>query len=124
MALQDVQGGFQILDPLGNELVVGSRVVYGCPDPHERNTPRYLATVYEITDPDGDYDDELGRGVAINPYVLVRWDDGETDRLGTSFNWHESGMYGDPLVYDCDDLELYDGTRWIQAWLRFHGSRA
>lgn len=122
MALQDVKGGFEILDFNGHEIQVGSVCVYGCPEPHERNTARYLVTVEEITDPDGDYDDELGRGVAINPYVKVRFHDGDEDQIGTSFNWNKSGMYGDPLVYDCDDLELYDGTRWIKAFLRFHTS--
>lgn len=56
----------RILDGLGNDLEVGSRVrLYGWkPERDERDS--FHGVVLEISDPDGDVDDE-GRGVSNLP---------------------------------------------------------
>jgi hypothetical protein len=93
-----------IQDERGNEIVVGSRCVYGCP-PEDLPVLRYLVTVTEITDSDCDYDDELGRAVEYGPFVKIRFDTGEEDSLHASFDWHASDHYD--RVYTVADIELY-----------------
>jgi hypothetical protein len=92
-----------IQDELGNDIVVGSRCVYGCPEPEE--VANCLVTVFEITDSDCDYDDELGRAVEYGPYVKIRFDTGEEDSLHASFDWHASDHYD--RVYTVADIELH-----------------
>ena len=86
----------------GNPLTVGSQVIFG-DDPIQRGV------VTEITDPDGDVDDE-GRTVNIPPYVTVTFPDGGTERVRSYLNAEMTwGFYPDgPDVWTfaCDDLEL------------------
>src|SRR5262245_23785089 len=93
----------EIRDELGNKIEVGSRVVYGIPTPEELSN--CLCTVYEITEVDADYDDELGRAVAYGPCVKIRFDTGEEDQIQASFDFHESDHY--EHVYTVADIELY-----------------
>ena len=63
-----------VYDSKGTELKVGMRVItYPIPP-----LTTYYGTITEITDIDGDYDDELGRAVLIPPYVTVKWDKNDT----------------------------------------------
>jgi|SRR5262245_4737423 len=90
-------------DEYGSEIKVGTRCIYGCPDEAERFTPRYLVTVFEITEPDGDVDD-YGRSIFIPPRVRIRFDDtGEEDSIQASHNYHESDW--DTMVFDVSDLQ-------------------
>jgi hypothetical protein len=92
---------YRVLDALGNVVSVGSRVLYA---------DESLGTVLAISDPDADYDDELGRGVFYPPKVTVRLDDGEQDAVSTyrstQITWAD---YPDgPAIEDftCDDIEV------------------
>lgn len=66
---------------------IGTRVRYfdyGPQHPDWGKDSQYIGTVIDLGEFDGDYDDELGRGVLINPRVTVRFDDGSEQRYPTS----------------------------------------
>ncbi len=86
-----------ILDSNGTTLKVGMRVL----DEHGDED----GTITELTDPDGDYDDNLGRAVAYGPYVHVKYDDGETDRFTAT--WNATGPWDDDRDdFTCDDVTV------------------
>ncbi len=98
-----------VKDWRGSPLSVGAHVLYGAQDPGD-GTGANHGVITAISDPDGDYDDELGRGVLIPPRVTVRFDDGSTDTADTHYDgppitW---SMYpdGPPSIWTADDLEL------------------
>jgi len=86
-----------VVDFKGTAIVVGSHVKWG-----EEPIP---AVVYEITDMDADYDDELQRGVMYPPKVKVRFEDGMTEEITTYYSGIPSPDDGD-LHFTCDDLEV------------------
>jgi len=93
----------EIRDELGNLIVVGSRCVYGLPEPDEISDS--LCTVVEITESDADYDDELGRAVMYGPYVKIRFDSGEEERLTAILDYAQSSW--EYPVFTVADIELY-----------------
>jgi hypothetical protein len=75
-----------ILDPNGKEVKVGSKVRYI--DAEDPTTEP--AEVIEITDWDGDVDDDTGQPITLVPRVRVRYPDGEVELWRTSgwkFEW-------------------------------------
>jgi len=69
----------RIVDHKGDEIKVGTKVAYGV-----NENDSYIATVTKISDPDGDYDDELERSVEIPPFVTIEFDDGDKDIVTTT----------------------------------------
>lgn len=69
-------------------ITVGTRVRYYDYDPEHPDwgskDAHYIGTVTDLGEFDGDYDDELERGVFINPRVTVRFDDGTEQQYATS----------------------------------------
>jgi hypothetical protein len=87
-----------VFDVNGVKLAVGMRVAVDLDDPTS------FGLVEEISDPDGDVNDE-GRGIAINPSVSVRFDDGSEDSFTTW--WTATGPWDDMgAPYRCDDVEV------------------
>ena len=86
-----------VLDGKGATIAVGSRVRAGVPDVDD------LGTVTQITDVDGDVDDE-GRSVAYLPQVHVRFDDGVEDSFGSY--WSATGPWDEDAPFVCDDVEV------------------
>jgi hypothetical protein len=81
----------------GRLIDVGTRVRYYDYDPHHpdwsrSNDDRYIGTVVEITDWDGDCDDE-GRSISIPPDVVVEFSDGSRESYGTC-DWQYPHSYG------------------------------
>jgi hypothetical protein len=98
--MTDAVRGYSVEDYLGSRLEVGSRIA-----------PTYNADtgmkwpggyVVEITDPDGDVDDE-GRSIAINPRITVLFDDGDQDSFTTWLKVY-GYQYHDPAVFQTDEL--------------------
>jgi hypothetical protein len=87
-----------VVDFKGTEVVVGSKVKWGADD--------ILATVYEITDMDADYDDELQRGVMYPPKIKLRFDDDGTEEVGGTFYSGIPSPDDQDLHFTCDDLEV------------------
>jgi hypothetical protein len=81
----------------GQRIVVGSRVTADDDGP--------IATVTEITDPDGDVDDE-GRSYGIPPYVRVYFDGGGK---GSFRSTSTAQFYDEDPSYECDELEVVQG---------------
>jgi hypothetical protein len=77
------------------EILIGSRVEMewlaeeNLLPPYSETTAKLIlentGTVIRVTDHDGDYSDELERGVHIPPTVIVKFDDGSEGRLNTQF---------------------------------------
>ena len=88
---------FEVTDRNGRRVRVGDRVTDG-------------GTVVEVTEPDADYDDNLGRAVQYGPCVVVRFDpfgeypDGVDDRFLASYVYQ--GDWCDRPSYVCDDVEV------------------
>jgi hypothetical protein len=93
-----------IQDEYGNEVVVGSRCVYGAPD--DESDPNYVVTVAAISDVDGDYDDELGRGVMIPPFVTVKFENGEDEDVIRTVADGNQSSYWDDLTFIVGDLKV------------------
>jgi len=98
-----------VTDYAGEELKPGSFALYGAPG--DGDDPRdYVVIVTSISDPDGDYDDELGRGVEITPRVSVRFASGDEDRVVsrnvTPITWACYPDGPEDVTYEVDDLEL------------------
>ena len=92
----------KVVDANDKPIEVGSRVLIGT---------EIVWVVTQITDPDGDVDDE-GRTIGIPPYVHVEWRDSlgtaqEKDQLRTY--WTAQGWWDEGAPYKCDDLEVVDG---------------
>jgi len=89
---------FTVQDANENEIRVGSRVrVFDSEVP---------GTVTAISEPDADYDDELGRGVEYPPRVTVAFDEGGEDKFTTYTRVRGWGDYmNDDIPYTSDDLE-------------------
>lgn len=93
-------------DSEGVEIKIGDRVVYGDVGPGEEPQE---AVITEITDIDGDYDDELGRGVMIPPYVKLRFpDDGTEESVRTysttAMTWADYPDGPREMTFASDDL--------------------
>lgn len=94
---------WEVRDCAGTIVNVGDKVLY---DENDR-----AAVVTAISEPDGDYDDELQRGVEYPPRVTVRFaDDGSTWDVrsynDTPITWAD---YPDgPMLstYQVDDLKV------------------
>ncbi len=102
---------WRVIDHKGDEIVVGSRVMFG--DPAEGEQDSYTGIVTDITEPDADYDDELQRGVQYPPKVTLRYGDGDEEVVTsydvTRITW---GDYPDgPIMqtFQADDLEVVTG---------------
>src|SRR5215831_12723559 len=91
----------KIVDCNEVEIKLGDEVKFGVDD-----AP---AVIVEISDPDSDYDDELGRGVEYPPQITVKWADGLTEQTGTSnitkVTWSDYPDGPALMIYQCDDLE-------------------
>lgn len=111
--LADLEDDYHVEDWQGARIKVGTVCVYGSPpvEDDDYDVEEFLVKVTSITDPDADYDDELGRGVRINPKVRVEFlRDGVVDTMSTiatsEVNWSH---YPDGPVHEvfvCDDLEV------------------
>ena len=88
-----------IIDGRSKLITVGTRVHVGFPG--EDNA---VATVYEITDMDADYDDDAQRPVMYPPKVKYRFDDGAEDEAATAYvpvMTNPAQMY-----FACEDVEV------------------
>jgi hypothetical protein len=111
----------------GRAVEVGTRVRYFDYDPHHpewspENDGRYIGVVVEITDWDGDCDDE-GRSISIPPSVVVEFADGSResyrtcdwqyphsyDALPTEGKVEELAAVGPP---DVGSVALREGAEW------------
>jgi hypothetical protein len=91
-----------ILDANGKEIKVGSEVVYV-----DAEDPATIAKVIEITDWDGDVDDDTGRSIAIEPRVKVQYPSGEVETWRTT-DWKFEFITGsDP---EMPEQEPSEGT--------------
>lgn len=88
-----------ITDYDGNEIIVGTKVRHF---DHTSENPADVGEVVEITDWEGDVDDDTGRSITNSPCVVVRYDDlPETIDYATS-EWEfteggwRAGSDGDP----------------------------
>ena len=103
-----------ILDGNGKELKVGDRVkLEGNP---KAGIPDDFGVITKITEPDADYDDNVGHGVYYPPKVYVEFDDtGEgkwEDNFHCSYDlgaWWEDSEFAAEHV--CEELELVEGFR-------------
>ncbi len=97
----------RVTDTDKHELKEGTRVyVYGTPPENSEVYDSLHGTVIEVTDLDGDVDDE-GRSVAIMPEVRVRFDSGHEESFTTSFGKITWADYPDgPDECECEDLVL------------------
>lgn len=79
---------YVIADYDGKPVNVGTRVRYHDFDANHPEFPaaraKYEGVVLEITEFDGDVDDDTGRSIVIPPDVVVRHDDGEIASYTTS----------------------------------------
>jgi hypothetical protein len=69
---QEAKSDQDIFDYEGNEVKVGTKVRYY---DHSADNPADVGTVIEITDWDGDVDDDTGRSIVNPPTVKVKYDD-------------------------------------------------
>ena len=92
---------FEIVDEHGRRLEVGDRVILPGIEPDGSDAT--LGRITDISDPDGDADDE-GRPIGINPKVEVRFGPGDTDEFSTGTTWdtHNTG------TFVCDELLAND----------------
>jgi len=100
---------FAIYDVNEEEIKVGTRCIYGAPDPED--IADVTVTVISISDPDGDVDDETGRGIEITPRVEIKFNDGTIEKIQThnttQLTWaHYPDFDGAEWRYDADDLEV------------------
>jgi hypothetical protein len=86
-----------IKDEEDNVIQIGDTCVYG--DPEQDDLANYNCVVTEISDIDGDADDE-GRSFMINPRVTVKFDNGDEDTLATYTESH----YPDEIIFVVSDL--------------------
>jgi hypothetical protein len=94
---------FKVLDSRkeGVEITVGSRVLYADNDPA---TP---ATVIAISEPDGDYDDELQRGVEYPPKITLLFEnDTEYDVVTYNATEIRGPYWPEEMIYCTDDLKV------------------
>lgn len=88
----------QILDANGVEIVLGGKYKAG----------DEAGEVVSISDPDGDVDDETGRGIQIPPYVTVRYEDGSTEEHRTysanALTWADYPDGPAVWLFQTDDL--------------------
>lgn len=85
-----------IYDYDGNKVSVGTKVK------DYDDTFDDIGEVIEISDFDGDVDDDTGRSIMHPPLIKVRWADGEEQEYHTSeWEFHEYGIKsdanGDPM---------------------------
>jgi hypothetical protein len=91
----------QIVDHKSDEIKVGTKVEYGVDVDN-------IATVIEITDPDGDYSDELQRAVEIPPHITIKFDDDGVEEVISTTNitritWADYPDGPELLIYEADD---------------------
>lgn len=93
---------FVIRDDFGKQLIVGSPVHAG-----KCSASRWPpGIVVDITEPDGDWDDLLGRPVEIPPMVNVKWPDGEKPEAFSAYFEYTPHIEDKEFVYTCGDLRL------------------
>jgi hypothetical protein len=89
-------------DADGSLIEVGTRIAAASGTISDKNGMRTYdipgGVIKEISDPDGDVDDE-GRTIGINPQVTVLYDDGEEDTYTTFYDW-QSGEW------TCEDITV------------------
>src|SRR5262245_30812948 len=99
---------FEVQDCNGSKLKVGDKVLYGDPYPEDRDNQ--TGKIIEITDPDGDYDDELERAVEIRPYVIVEFGNLDREKChtynDTPVGWNDYPDGPSHYIYQAEDLEL------------------
>lgn len=87
---------YVIVDATDKEVKVGSKVRYV---DAEDIGPENVAEVIEITDWDGDVDDNTGRSITIEPRVKVRYPSSEVETWRTSeweFDWESPDPSQEP----------------------------
>lgn len=93
-----------VKDWRGNQIEVGTPVMYGAPDTEEERRSN-KATVTAISEPDADYDDELGRGVYYGSKITIRFD-ASGDEETISSRVLEVWGSGDTVCEAHDDIEV------------------
>jgi len=91
-----------IVDCDGKEIKVGSKVEYFENNPDNPDANEY-GTVIEITDWDGDVDDDTGRSITIPPDVKVQYEDGTIESYTTTqweFTPTSHDDEGNPMSHD------------------------
>jgi hypothetical protein len=95
----------EIVDWKENEIRIGSRCLFG----------DTVCIVESISDPDGDYDDNLGRAVMIMPRVYVKFLDGTEDRADThritEITWADYPDGPELERFQADDLEVINDDK-------------
>jgi hypothetical protein len=108
---------FEVQDCNGRKLKVGDKVLYGDPNPND--VLSHTATITKITEPDGDYDDNLERAVEICPYVHIIFDADTYEAAdkeicytynNTPVSWNDYPDGPSHYIYEAEDLEWVDGT--------------
>ena len=102
-----------IVDELGDPIRVGYLAIYGCPEGEDEVT-KALCEVIEISEPDWDYDDDLGCSREFPPQITVKFiDGGETTTVATrnitSHGWHTYPHGSYELLYEVADLTALKG---------------
>jgi hypothetical protein len=108
----------QVVDWKNQEITVGCRCLYGTAPPFNETDENglswedYVVVVKSISDPDGDYDDTLGRGVLIPPYVHVEFPSGEKEGIRsnriTPITWADYPDGPSFELFQVDDLEVLE----------------
>lgn len=98
----------KVTDWSGKPLELGTRVIFGSPDPDKKDES--TGTIIEITDYDVDYCDATERAECSPPRVKVRFDDGEEDVAttydATPVSWNDYPNGPAELIFQADDLEV------------------
>jgi hypothetical protein len=90
------------LDANGKPLAVGMTVTIG-----EVDGAQLIGRVVRISEPDADYNDELGRAVQLGPDVFVEGTDPEPWEDRFSGRWMATGPWDDDSPeYQFDDVEV------------------
>jgi hypothetical protein len=108
--LEDAGKGYSVEDEKGSRLVVGSSVKCVEFDIAVHQLVYINGIVTDISDPDGDVDDDTGRHIDIAPVITVRfeggWEDKFSSRMVTGIYAYpyDDDRYCDPITYTVEDL--------------------
>jgi hypothetical protein len=107
----------QVVDWKKQEIKVGCRCLYGEAPPFNETDENglswedYVVVVESIGEPDVDTND-YGRAQLICPYITVKFNDGETDRVGSSritpITWADYPDGPEFEIFQADDLEVLE----------------
>lgn len=104
---------FIVKDFRGNEIKVGSKVLYRLYGTLHSTADyqNYIAEVTGISDPDADYDDELGCAVEIPPHITIRFNSDTEGMISTEnvtkITWADYPDGPEHSIYEAEeDIEV------------------